>query len=212
MSRKAILLILALVLASACATTNGDPNVKAKRGVGIGAAAGAIVGAIIGNQSGNPATGAVIGAAAGAAVGGSVGHKMDKQQRELQQISGVEVTRPSENQIDVHLTSDVLFDTDSDYLRPDARVMLQDLSFNFRQYPHERFTVEGHTDSTGTEEHNIGLSQRRADAVRYYLLDQGVPSAQVVARGYGESRPKATNDTPEGRQLNRRVEIRITSE
>lgn len=209
MIRKLSTLIAATLLLAACASTTDDPNVKAKRGAGIGAAAGAVAGAIIGNQGGNPATGAVIGAAAGAAIGGGIGHKMDKQQQELQQIPGVEVTRPAENQINVQLTNDILFDVDSAALRSQSQQILRDLAVNFRQYPGESFGIEGHTDSTGTDEYNMSLSQRRADSVGGYLIDQGVAGSQVTARGYGETRPKATNDTPEGRQLNRRVEIHI---
>ena len=209
MIKKLSTLIVATLFLAACATTTDDPNAKAKRGAGIGAAAGAIAGAILGNQGGNPAQGALIGAAAGAAIGVGVGHNMDKQQRELQQIPGVEVTRPTENQINVQLTNDILFDVDSAALRSQSQQTLRDLAVNFRQYPGEAFDIEGHTDSTGTDEHNMTLSQRRADSVAGYLIDQGVTSSQVTARGYGEMRPKATNDTPEGRQLNRRVEIHI---
>ena len=207
MIRKASVVLLAVILAAACSST--DPNAKAKEGAVIGAAAGAVAGAVIGNQSGNNRTGAVVGAAAGAAIGGTIGHRMDKQQQELQQIPGVEVTRPSENQIDVRLTSDILFDVDSAGLRPDSRSTLNNLAANFRQYPDEVIDVEGHTDSTGTTAHNQDLSERRAGSVRNYLVDQGVPGSRVSARGYGETRPKASNDTPEGRQLNRRVEIHI---
>lgn len=212
MLRKLTTLFIAVLFASACATTTtdpNDPNAKAKRGAGVGAAAGAIAGAIIGNATGNPATGAVIGAAVGAGVGGAVGHNMDKQQKELEQIPGVEVTRPADNQINVQLTNDILFDLNSTGLRPQSQQTLRDLAMNFRQYPNEAFDIEGHTDSIGSDEYNMTLSQRRADAVSAYLIEQGVPSSQIVARGYGETRPKASNDTPEGRQLNRRVEIHI---
>lgn len=208
MIRRTSLLLL-VALAAACATTDDDPNAKAKRGAGIGAAAGAVVGAIIGNQTGNPTTGAVIGAAAGAAIGGAVGHDMDKQARELREIPNVEVSRPSPTEISVELTSDILFDVNSSDLRSESRTVLGDLAANFRRYPNERFEVEGHTDSTGSEELNQKLSQRRADSVRYFLMDAGVPGPQIVARGYGEMRPKASNETPEGRQMNRRVEIHI---
>ena len=213
MFRRALVLTTTLLFAAACTTTNpDDPNAKAKRGAGIGAAAGAIVGAIIGNQTGNPATGAVIGAAAGAAIGASKGHEMDKQQQELQQIPNVEVTRPTENQIDVQLTSDILFDFNSADIRPESAKVLSDLAENFRQYPTERFEVEGHTDSVGSAEYNLKLSQRRADSVTAVLIDHGVPGSQIHSIGYGLSQPKASNDTPEGRQLNRRVEIHIVGE
>ncbi|MGZ7032283.1 MAG: OmpA family protein, partial [Thermoanaerobaculia bacterium] len=210
MIRKFSVVFLAVAFVVACTSTD-DPNRRAKTGAGVGAAAGAVVGAVVGNQGGNNRTGAVVGAAAGAAIGAAIGHRMDKQQKELTQIPGVEVTRPSEGQIDVRLTGDILFDVDSSDLRSESRTTLRDLATNFRQYPDEVFDVEGHTDSTGTSEHNMGLSQRRADSVRTYLSDQGVPTSRINAVGYGESRPKSTNDTPEGRQLNRRVEIHIRS-
>jgi len=206
MIRKASVLILAVALVSACAS---DPNARAKQGAGVGAAAGAVAGAIIGNQSGNNRTGAVAGAVVGAGIGAAIGHQMDKQQAELQQIPGVEVTRPSEGQIDVRLTSDILFDTNSADLRSTSRSTLQTLANNFRQYPNEVFDVEGHTDSVGTPSYNQGLSERRASSVANYLSSQGVPRGQISARGYGESQAKSSNDTPEGRQLNRRVEIHI---
>jgi outer membrane protein OmpA-like peptidoglycan-associated protein len=210
MIRKSISVFIVTLFVAGCATTDpNDPNAKAKRGAGAGAAVGAVVGAIIGNQSGDPRTGAVIGAAVGAAVGGAVGHDMDKQQRELQQIPGVEVTRPSENQIDVRLTSDILFDFGSAELRPESRITLRDLAENFRRYPNEQYDIEGHTDAVGSDDYNVRLSQRRADAVRGYLIDQGVLASQIFAYGYGATRPKASNDTPEGRQINRRVEIHI---
>jgi outer membrane protein OmpA-like peptidoglycan-associated protein len=209
MLRKFSVVFLAVAFAAACATSDDDPNKRAKTGAAVGAASGAVVGAVVGNQSGNNRTGAVVGAAAGAAIGAAIGHRMDKQQQELQQIPGVEVSRPAENQIDVRLTSDILFDVDSAALRSESRQTLRDLADNFRQYPDEVFDIEGHTDSTGTSEYNMGLSQRRADSVRGYLVDQGVPASRINAVGYGETHPKASNNTPEGRQLNRRVEIHI---
>jgi len=211
MIRKFSVVLLAVAFVVACASTDNDPNKKAKTGAGVGAATGAVVGAVVGNQSGNNRTGAVVGAAAGAAIGAAIGHRMDKQQQELNQIPGVEVTRPAENQIDVRLTGDILFDYDSANLRSESRSTLTDLSNNFKQYPDEVFDVEGHTDSTGTSEYNMGLSQRRADSVRSYLSQGGVPISRINAVGYGETKPKASNTTPEGRQLNRRVEIHIRS-
>lgn len=211
MFRKASVLLLTTLFIVSCASTNDDPNKKAKTGAAIGAAAGAVVGAVIGNQSGSNRTGAVIGAAVGGAIGAAAGHRMDQQQQELQQIPGVEVTRPAENQIDVKLTSDVLFDYNSSSLRPESRSTLGDLASNFRRYTDEIIDVEGHTDSTGTPDYNQTLSEKRADSVKGFLVDEGVASSRINAIGYGETRPKASNDTPEGRQLNRRVEIHIRS-
>jgi len=214
MFRKLSVVLLATLLTVACATTNTDPNEpngKTKRGTGAGAAAGAIVGAIIGNQSGNSRTGAVVGAIVGGAVGAAVGHKMDQQQEELKQIPGVEVTRPAENEIAVNLTNDILFDYNSAALRFESRSTLQNLADNFRRYPEERISVEGHTDAIGSDDYNQRLSEQRAYTVRDFLVDKGVAGTQITATGFGKTQPKATNDTPEGRQLNRRVEIHITA-
>ena len=134
---------------------------------------------------------------------------MDKQEQELRQIEGVEVTRPSEGEISVRLTNDILFDTDSYALRGSSRDTLDDLAANFRQYPDNRIVVEGHTDSTGSDAYNQRLSENRAAAVADYLIDGGVSSSKIIVYGFGEARPKSTNETAEGRQMNRRVEIHI---
>jgi outer membrane protein OmpA-like peptidoglycan-associated protein len=211
MIRKSPVLLLAALFAWSCATSDDDPNKHAKRGAEVGAVAGAIVGAILGNQTGNPRTGAIIGAAAGAALGASTGHDMDKQEQELRQIPGVEVTRVSPNELDVHFTNEILFDTDSVALREESRKVLDDLAGNFARYPDEQITIEGHTDAVGSAEEKQFLSQRRANTVREYLIAAGIGPRQITAEGFGDTRPKASNDTPEGRQLNRRVEIRITA-
>src|SRR5437868_9958176 len=211
MIRKLSILVFATLLAASCASSNpDDQNQKAKRGAGIGAAAGAVVGAMIGNQTGNPKTGAAVGAAIGAAAGGVIGHRMDQQQKELQQIPGVEVTRPAENEIAINLTNDILFDYNSFALRQESKATLQNLADNFRKYPEEQISVEGHTDAIGSHDSNQRLSEQRADGVRNYLVDQGVNGQRITSVGFGETRPKASNDTPEGRQLNRRVELHIT--
>lgn len=214
MLRKGFILILIALFAVACATTDGttapNENKKTKRGAAIGAVAGAIAGAVIGNQSGNNRTGAVVGAAAGAAVGGAIGRRMDKQAEELKQIEGIEVEHaPESGEINVRLTSDILFDHNSAALRSSSRSTLDELGANFRQYPDNKIIVEGHTDSTGTDVYNQRLSEQRASTVADYLIDRGVSASNVIVYGYGELRPKSSNDSAEGRQLNRRVEIRI---
>ncbi|HUP61120.1 MAG TPA: OmpA family protein [Thermoanaerobaculia bacterium] len=209
MLRKGFILILIAVFAVACATTDDDPNRKTKRGATIGAVAGAIAGAVVGNQSGRNRTGAVVGAAAGAAVGAAIGRRMDKQEQELKQIEGVDVTRPSEGEITVALTSDILFDFNSADLRSASRSTLNSLAANFSQYPDNQVIVEGHTDSVGSQEYNQKLSERRAANVADHLIDRGVPNTNMLVVGYGKLRPKADNATAEGRQLNRRVEIHI---
>ena len=142
MIRKSPVLLLAALFAWSCATSDDDPNKHAKRGAQVGAVAGAIVGAILGNQTGNPRTGAIIGAAAGAALGASTGHDMDKQEQELRQIPGVEVTRVSPSELDVHFTNEILFDSDSVALRDESRKVLDDLAGNLARYPDEQITID----------------------------------------------------------------------
>ncbi|HYR27270.1 MAG TPA: OmpA family protein [Thermoanaerobaculia bacterium] len=216
MFRKSLILVLVALFTFACATTDNtgntteDANKRTKRGAAIGAVAGAIAGAVIGNQSGNNRTGAVVGAAAGAAVGAVVGRRMDKQAAELRQIEGVEVEHTEgTGEINVRLTSDILFDHNSSALRATSRSTLEELATNFAQYPDNMITVEGHTDSTGTDAYNQRLSEARASNVADYLIDRGVRAGAITVYGYGELRPKSSNDTAEGRQLNRRVEINI---
>lgn len=208
MNRKLIVIAVITSFLIACVSAD-DPNRKTKNGAVIGAVAGAVAGGVIGNRSGNNRTGAVVGAAAGAAVGAAVGHRMDKQEAELRQIPGVEVDRPSEGEINVTLKNEVLFDYDSSALRPDSKTTLTSLAQNLRQYPDNMVDIEGHTDATGTESYNQKLSERRAASVADYLISQGTPASMLTVYGYGEMRPRSTNDTAEGRQQNRRVEIKI---
>jgi outer membrane protein OmpA-like peptidoglycan-associated protein len=204
MFRKAIVILTVLSLSAvSCAT-------KTQTGAAVGAGAGAAAGAVIGNQSGNNRTGAVAGAVIGGAIGAAIGRRMDQQEKELRQIEGVDVSRPSEGEIEVRLTSDILFDFNSAALRSESRQTLRDLAQTFSRYSDINYIeVEGHTDSVGSDDFNLDLSRRRASSVRDYLVDQGVASTYIVARGFGESQPKSSNDTASGRQLNRRVEISI---
>jgi outer membrane protein OmpA-like peptidoglycan-associated protein len=216
--RRIVVALLLATLIAGCATTttsptgSEDPNRKTKKGAVAGAVAGAIAGAIIGNQSGESGAGAAIGAIVGAGVGAAVGRRMDQQQQELQQIEGVEVERTDEDELNVVMKSDILFDVDSSALRPDSRATLDDISAVFARYPEQTIRVEGHADSTGTDEYNQALSERRAASVRDYIVERGVASERIEAIGYGELRPRETNDTPDGRQLNRRVEIHVKAD
>lgn len=207
--RKFTTAIVLTIFLAACASSQDDPNRKTKQGAATGAAAGAAVGAVVGNQSDNTAQGAVIGAAVGAAVGAVIGRRMDQQQKELQQIEGVEVTRPAEDQIEVSVKNDILFDFNSYAMRPDARRTINEMAEVFQKYQDTTITVEGHADAVGSDDYNQTLSEQRADSVADYIISQGVGRSRVISRGYGETQPVATNDTPEGRQLNRRVEIQI---
>ena len=209
---KRIITAITLTTVLAGCATQDDPNRRTKQGAGVGAAAGAVAGAIIGNQSGNNRTGAAVGAAVGAGIGAAVGHRMDQQQKELQAVKGVEVTRTAEDQLNVILKNDVLFDFNSSALRPESRSPLSDIAEVFARYPEQTISVEGHTDSVGSDSYNQRLSEQRADRVRDFLVDRGVSSSRIRAIGYGETRPKASNSDAEGRQLNRRVEIHVKAD
>lgn len=184
---------------------------KTRKGAVIGGVAGAIAGAIIHNNrgSGNAKRGAIIGGAVGAATGAIVGAMMDKQERELRQIEGIDVARTDEDELKVTLRNEILFDFDSAGLRGSSRDELREMADVFNRYNDTTIVVAGHTDSTGSTSYNQRLSERRANTVSNYLEDLGVRGSRLDAVGYGESRPKATNSTASGRQLNRRVELYV---
>ena len=126
----------------------------------------------------------------------------------LQQLNAVLATRDTARGLIANM-SDVLFKTGSFELLSGARERLAKVSGIVLAHPGLHLEVEGHTDSVGGDEYNQQLSERRADAVRAYLVQQGIPDSSIVARGLGKTSPVATNDTPEGRQKNRRVQFKI---
>ncbi len=184
---------------------------KTQKGVGIGAAAGGVIGGLIGKKAGNTAVGAIIGAAVGGTAGGFIGKRMDKQASEIQKaIPNAEVIREGEGII-VKFDSGILFDFDKFALKDDAAKNVQSLVNSLNKYPNTDIKVIGHTDSRGTEEYNIGLSEKRADAVKQYAITQGVPAARLITIGKGFSEPIGDNATTDGRTANRRVEIVIVA-
>jgi len=207
----ATMLVALLVGTTAYAGDVATERDKTKKGAAIGAIGGAIVGAVIGNNRGHHSAkrGAVVGTVAGGIAGAVVGAMMDKQERELRQIDGVNVTRTDEDDLRVTVRNEVLFDYNSAGLRSASRSALQEMAEVFNKYPNTTIAVEGHTDSTGSASYNERLSERRASSVANYLEDLGVRSSRLDTIGYGESQPRATNGTASGRQLNRRVEIKI---
>jgi len=101
----------------------------------------------------------------------------------------------------------VHFDFDKYNIRPGDAAILDEAAATLQANPNVTVNVNGHTDAIGTEEYNLGLSNRRADAVVNYLTEKGIPASRLIPHGYGKSQPVATNDTPEGRAQNRRVEL-----
>src|SRR5580704_14391669 len=124
----------------------------------------------------------------------------------LNQLNSILQTRDSARGLIVNM-SDVLFDTGSYTLKPGAREKLAKISGILLAHPGLTLQIEGHTDSVGTDDFNQQLSERRSDSVRDFLAEQGVPASSITARGFGKTQPVATNDTADGRQRNRRVEL-----
>jgi len=195
---------LASFALSACASMNNK-----ERGAVIGAGAGAAVGGVIGNNTGSTARGAIIGAVVGGAAGAVIGHQMDQQAKEISQaIPGAKVERVGEG-IEVTFDSGLLFDFDSDKIRPAAAANLTELAHSLNKFGDSNLMIVGHTDSQGEDAYNLALSQRRANAASAYLQSQGVPAARISTSGRGEMEPVASNATDAGRQQNRRVEVAI---
>lgn len=182
---------------------------KKEKGAIIGAAAGAVVGGVIGDKAGNTAVGAILGAAVGGAAGAYIGNYMDKQAEEMRQdLKGARIERIGEG-IKITFDSGILFDVNRSTLQVPAQVNLQSLARILNKYGDTDVLIEGHTDATGSEEYNMDLSMRRAQSVANFLSGLQVSPARFRIMGYGEGQPIASNETPDGRQLNRRVELAI---
>ncbi len=199
----AILLISLAFLIVSCGMT------RAQKGAIIGAGTGGTVGGVIGKKTGNTAAGVIIGAAVGGVAGGYIGRYMDEQAAEMEKdIEGAKIERVGEG-ILITFDSGLLFDVGKASLRQETRTNLSKLAEILKKYEDTNILIEGHTDSTGSEEFNLQLSNQRAQSVANYLDGLGVSPIRFSIMGYGESRPVASNETEEGRQANRRVEIAI---
>lgn len=184
---------------------------KSQKGGVIGGTAGAVGGAIIGKAAGNQTLGTIIGAVVGGTAGAIIGKDMDKQAEEIQKdIPDAKVERIDEG-IKIEFNEKILFAFSKSDLSDSAQKHLNTLVRILDKYPNTNIEIQGHTDSRGTDEYNMGLSLRRADAVRSYLQSQGINAVRMTTRGFGESAPGYTNDTPEGMAQNRRVEFLITA-
>ena len=180
-----------------------------ERGAVIGAGAGAAAGGVIGNNTGSTTRGAIIGAIVGGAAGAAIGHQMDQQAKELKvAIPGATVERIGEG-IAVSFASGLLYDFDSDEIRPEAGENLRNLAESLKRYPNTQLLIVGHTDASGSASYNEGLSRRRATAAANYLERYGVAGSRVNSSGRGEREPISTNETEAGRQKNRRIEVAI---
>ncbi|MGH8168898.1 MAG: OmpA family protein [Woeseiaceae bacterium] len=191
------------------AYTQESKTSSTTKGAMIGAAAGAVVGLVSGDDAVERRQRAMILAGVGALAGGAVGHYMDRQEAELRaelEGSGVSVTRMGEN-ITLNMPGNVTFATDSSDLSPAFFDVLNSVSKVMKKYDKTVVEVAGHTDSTGSDSYNQGLSERRAGSVAQYLRSQELVNERMITVGMGETRPVADNTSTDGRQANRRVEI-----
>jgi len=166
---------------------------------------------VVGNNTGSTARGAIIGAVVGGTAGAIIGHQMDQQAKELKlEIPGAVVERVGEG-IQVTFASGLLYDFDSDAIRPEAGTNLRNLATSLKKYANTELLIVGHTDALGTTAYNQDLSQRRANSASSYLTVQGVNSGRMHSSGRGELEALASNGTEAGRQINRRIEVAIFS-
>jgi outer membrane protein OmpA-like peptidoglycan-associated protein len=203
----------AVVVLAGCETldpyTGETQTSKTTKGALIGAAAGAVVGLISGDDALERRQRALLGAGVGALAGGAVGRYQDQQEAALRaelQGTGVSVTRIGDN-ITLNMPGSVTFATNSSDLNPAFFEVLNSVGKVMKEFDQTVVEVAGHTDSTGTEQYNQALSERRASSVTQYLVAKGISSERFITVGMGELRPVADNGTAEGRQANRRVEI-----
>lgn len=203
----------ALVLTAACTTNPQTGNQRVSR-TAIGAVAGAVGGYLLGDLIGgrNDRTERIVGAGIGAIAGGAVGAYMDRQEADLRRQTagtGVDVIRHGDDLV-LRMPSSVTFDVDQAVVKPQFFSVLDEVGRTLNAYNQTYIDVLGHTDTTGSHQHNQGLSERRAAAVASYLSSRGVAPARMATRGFGETAPLYfPDDTELQRAANRRVEIKI---
>jgi outer membrane protein OmpA-like peptidoglycan-associated protein len=202
-------IVLAGFLSSSCQTTNAYTGQQQTSSTAKGAGVGAIAGALIGALAGGSRESALIGAGVGALAGGAVGKYMDAEEAKLRQQlqgTGVSVTRSGDNLI-LNMPGNVTFATNQSDVKSQFYPVLNSVSLVLKEYEKTLIDVVGFTDSTGTMELNMQLSQARAASVGQYLQTQGVMPARIQTQGMGPQFPIASNATADGRQENRRVEL-----
>ncbi|MCB1838196.1 MAG: OmpA family protein [Alcanivoracaceae bacterium] len=206
-------LIAAAVVTSGCATYNpytGEKQTsKATTGAAIGAAVGAIIGVATSDNAKERKERALKGAGIGAITGGGVGYYMDVQEAKLRQkleASGVSVTRDGDNII-LNMPGNITFDTNQSNVKESFKPVLDSVAEVLKEYKSTMIQVGGHTDSTGSDQYNLMLSQNRAQSVANVLIGFGVEPVRTDVVGFGETSPIASNSTESGRAQNRRVEL-----
>ena len=204
---------IALSVLSGCANMSETQQGTAQ-GAGIGAVAGALLGAATGGSKG-AATGAALGGAVGAGGGYIWSKKMQDQRIAMEQATrgtGVAVSQTTDNRLKLDIPSDVSFDTGRSAIKPNFAPILTQFATSLNQNPVTTVTIIGHTDATGSDAVNNPLSIDRADAARDFLVSRGVARNRIVTDGRGSREPVADNNTTQGRDKNRRVEIYVAEQ
>lgn len=209
MNTKKLTILLTCMLATALIISSCSSWSNAAKGAVIGSGGGAAVGAVIGKTLGNTAAGAIGGAVVGGTVGAIIGNNMDRKAREMEEeMEGVTIQRVEEG-IAVSFDSGLLFNHDSSTLRPEAQLNLGKLSKIISRDEDTILMIVGHTDSSGDENYNLSLSERRAQSAANFMINEGLVKERVQTKGRGELEPIADNQTQAGQQENRRVEVAI---
>jgi outer membrane protein OmpA-like peptidoglycan-associated protein len=213
--RGGLIGLTASVLLVACTTldpyTREEQTSRAQRGAIIGAVSGAVAGLVTGDSSMERKKRALVGAGLGAIAGGAVGAYQDRQEAQLRaqlEGTGVSVTRIGDN-ITLNMPGNITFATNSADLNAGFYAVLDSVGLVANEFEQTVIEIAGHTDSTGSDEYNRRLSERRAAGVATYLISRDVRQDRIIQVGLGESRPVADNGTESGRQLNRRVELTL---
>jgi len=214
MKKVLVAVVVSAAMIRGCATqdayTGEEKTSKTMMGGIIGAVTGAAAGAAT-SSKGDRNKGILIGAASGGLIGAGVGQYMDRQEAELRQKlegTGVRVKRNG-NQIELIMPGNITFDVDESSIRSSFYEVLNSVVVVVKEFDQTAIAVGGHTDSTGSFEYNQQLSERRAQSVAAHLLNEGVAQGRLHTTGYGPRFPVASNETEQGRQQNRRVEIQL---
>lgn len=211
-NKRMLAAFLIMALAVTGCTTNPYTGEQEASNTGKGAGIGAVGGAIIGAIAGGSRKSVLLGAGVGALAGAGVGAYMDKQEdklREQLRNTGVSVTRVGDDII-LNMPGNITFATNSSDITSGFYPVLNSVTLVVNEFEKTYIDITGYTDSTGSAEYNLQLSEKRAQSVADYLIGQQVLPQRIVTRGMGLNNPIASNDTPEGRASNRRVEIKLS--
>ncbi|HLP81809.1 MAG TPA: OmpA family protein [Nitrosomonas sp.] len=212
MDLKKIFMIPVFIGALSSCANLSDTQRGTAQGSAIGAGAGAAIGAIFGGGKG-----AAIGAGSGAVLGAGAGYlwsqRMEEQKKQMEvatEGTGVQVSQTEDNRLKLNIPSDISFDSGQSAIKPDFRPILDSFAKSLTQNSSTVVKIVGHTDNTGTDAINNPLSVNRAASTRDYLVSRGISTNRIQIDGRGSHEPVASNDTPENRADNRRVEIFVT--